>query len=256
MHSRAHRRLVDPETFPCPVPFPRRGDGDGNGNGNGNGDGDGNERSEEHRGEPLAEAMNRRDFFKQAASIGASIGGCAFFAGLFGPSGTGVAALRPPGALSEDDFVSTCIRCLRCVDACPNKALTPTPTGGVDGGTPTMQPRVAACMLCMDTDGDYLKCTEACPSGALRLTRKDADEIRDTVKIGVAEIDTGLCYSYNNWSCGACFRACPLAGEALTLGNWERPIVHPDKCVGCGCCERSCIRYPHAIRVRPVEDRR
>jgi ferredoxin len=102
----------------------------------------------------------------------------------------------------------------------------------------------------MDQDGDYLRCTEACPSGALNLIEKTPDAIKERVQIGTAQIDLGLCYSYNNWSCGACFRACPLAGEAMTLGNWERPEIHPDKCIGCGCCERSCIRYPHAIRVK------
>ena len=113
-----------------------------------------------------------------------------------------------------------------------------------------MQPRTAACMLCMSEDGDYLRCTEVCPSGALELVKKEKDDIKDKVHIGVAEIDFDLCYSYTNWSCGACFRACPLAGEAMTLTSWERPVIHPESCVGCGCCERSCIRYPHASRVK------
>lgn len=113
-----------------------------------------------------------------------------------------------------------------------------------------MHPRKAACMLCAGVDGDYLKCTEVCPSGALQLVRRDRDDIHEKVHIGTAKIDLDLCYSYNDWSCGACFRACPLAGEAMTVGLWERPTVHAESCVGCGCCERACIRYPHAIRVK------
>jgi len=197
--------------------------------------------------------MNRREFFKQIAAVGAVAAGGLYTAGVGPPAkGTGVSPLRPPGALPEKDFASTCIRCMRCVDACPNQALVPMPLAGSNGlaGTPTMEPRKASCMLCMSEEGDYLKCTEVCPSGALELIKKDADEIREKVHIGVAELDLDLCYSYNNWSCGACFRACPLAGEAMTLGRWERPIIHPDACVGCGCCERSCIQYPHAIRVK------
>lgn len=141
---------------------------------------------------------------------------------------------------------------MRCVDACPNHALTPLPerSAGGAGGTPTMHPRRAACMLCSTEEGDYLKCTEVCPSGALQLIRKAHDEIVDMVAIGIAEIDLNLCYSYNNWSCGACFRACPLAGEAMTIGRWEQPTIHEESCVGCGCCERACIRYPHAVRVK------
>jgi MauM/NapG family ferredoxin protein len=195
----------------------------------------------------------RRDFVKQGAAVGLTAAGATWFART-GTSGASAAEapLRPPGALDEHDFVATCIRCMRCVDACPNHALTPMPerAPGGAGGTPTMHPRRASCMLCAIEEGDYLKCTEACPSGALRLIRKDHDDIREKVAIGIAEIDLNLCYSYNNWSCGACFRACPLAGEAMTIGRWEQPTVHPEACVGCGCCERACIRYPHAIRVK------
>jgi len=31
--------------------------------------------------------------------------------------------LRPPGALSEDDFLATCIKCGMCVEACPYDTL-------------------------------------------------------------------------------------------------------------------------------------
>jgi len=197
--------------------------------------------------------VNRREFVKQTAAVGVALGGGAMVAGLGDAPAEGAPApLRPPGALAEDNFVATCIRCMRCVDACPNHALVsmPTDTPGGRAGTPTMHPRSAACMLCAGAEGDYLKCTEACPSGALTLVRREREDIQEKVAIGVAELDLNLCYSYNNWSCGACFRACPLAGEAITVGAWERPTVHPESCVGCGCCERSCIRYPHAIRVK------
>lgn len=196
--------------------------------------------------------MDRRGFLQQALAVGATLGGAAFVAGVGRRVDGADAPLRPPGALPEADFAATCIRCLRCVDACPNHALTPVLSAHPSrtAGTPTMHPRVAACMLCMSEEGDYLKCTEACPSGALRLIRKDVEELRAKVEIGVAELDLGLCYSYNNWSCGACYRACPLPGIAMTIGSWERPVIHADACVGCGCCERACIRYPHAVRVR------
>ncbi len=197
--------------------------------------------------------VSRREFVKQSAALGCALGGGAVVAGL-GTSADKASPkpLRPPGALAEEDFSATCIRCMRCVDACPNHALFSLPPGtsGALSGTPTMHPRSASCMLCAQDDGENLKCTEVCPSGALQLIRKEKDEILEKVAIGVAELDLNLCYSYNNWSCGACFRACPLAGEAMTIGLWERPTVHADKCVGCGCCERACIRYPHAIRVK------
>lgn len=197
--------------------------------------------------------LGRRDFLKQSATIGAAVGGGLYVSQPGSSKATEAdVPLRPPGALPEDQFTSTCIRCLKCVDACPNHALVPLTlmAGAGRGGTPTMYPRIAACMLCSTDEGDYLRCTEVCPSGALELVKKDPKELQEKVAIGTAVIDFDLCYSYNNWSCGACYRACPLAGTAMTVGLWERPTIHPEACVGCGCCERSCIRYPHAVRVK------
>lgn len=196
-------------------------------------------------------ATDRRQFLKQAAAVGLTVGGGLYVSQLTRRSSGQAVPLRPPGAIPENQFASTCIRCMRCVDACPNHCLESLPgAAGAIAGTPTMHPRRAACMLCGGVQGEYLRCTEACPSGALQLVQKKKEDIHAKVAIGVAEIDFDLCYSYNNWSCGACFRACPLAGEAMTVGTWERPEVHPDACVGCGCCERACIRYPHAVRVK------
>jgi MauM/NapG family ferredoxin protein len=168
--------------------------------------------------------------------------------------------LRPPGALPEDDFLSTCIRCGRCADACPNRCITAfTEEAGAElsmapgagqRGTPVIFPRRQACVLCNGAPGEHLLCTEACPSGALQLTKKSAESVRSNVKMGTAVVDTTLCYSYNGASCGACVRACPFEGTALRAGLWEKPIVDPDACVGCGLCERACVHYPQAIRVR------
>jgi len=198
--------------------------------------------------------MDRRSFFKNALATGGAAAGGAWTLGFpFGNPGAQASPIRPPGALAEEEFLSRCIRCMRCADACPNNAIIPMDTsrGHHLESTPAIQPRRQACMLCNKVDGNHLKCTEACPSGALQLIRKDPDEIQARVAMGVAEIDLALCYSYNSWSCGACYRACPLPGRAMTLGLWERPEVHAQACIGCGLCERACIRYPQAIRVRP-----
>jgi NAD-dependent dihydropyrimidine dehydrogenase PreA subunit len=39
--------------------------------------------------------------------------------------------------------------------------------------------------------------------------------------------------------------------NAIKLGLWERPVINEEVCIGCGLCERACIRYPQAIRIEP-----
>jgi ferredoxin-type protein NapG len=199
-------------------------------------------------------SATRREFLKNAIATGATAITCGGVAGLCVDDGSASAApLRPPGAMPEAEFLARCIRCLRCVEACPNNAIISLDDslGRRRRNTPAIKARRQACMLCNKIEGEYLKCTQACPSGALRPVRRDSRSIRSNVKMGVAEIDLALCYSYNNWSCGACYRACPFPGQAMSIGMWERPEVNAEVCVGCGSCERACIRYPQAIRVRP-----
>jgi len=198
-------------------------------------------------------SLDRRDFVRNALGLGAAtVVGAAAVGALHGKA-TGAAPIRPPGALPEDDFLSTCIRCQRCADACPNHCIKATPETAGPGraGTPYIQPREQACMLCSRVDTEYLRCTEACPSGALQPIVKSLEDITRKARMGVAKVDLNLCYSYNDFTCGTCLRACPVG--ALKTGLWARPIVDAAACVGCGLCERVCIRYPHAIRVELVD---
>ena len=198
--------------------------------------------------------MNRRNFIKNVLATGlVSMSGLWLIVPPSKSNRAEGSLLRPPGALpNKAEFLSRCIRCLRCVDACPNHAIIPLGDsyGREHLFSPAIKARRQACMLCNKIEGKYLKCTEACPTGALQIVRKDPEEIQKKVAMGTAEIDMALCYSYNNWSCGACYRACPFPGRAMTLGLWERPEVHAEACIGCGLCERACIRYPQAIRVK------
>ncbi len=75
-----------------------------------------------------------------------------------------VKKLRPPGALREDKFLASCIKCGQCVQVCPVNAIKIADlTDGFGIGTPFIEPRDQAC----DFSCDALQCVLACPTGAL-----------------------------------------------------------------------------------------
>ena len=154
--------------------------------------------------------------------------------------------LRPPGALEEEAFLSACTRCFKCGNACPNDCIH---FFGLEGGleeafTPYIVARERACILCGE-------CADACPTGALQPFLATREGWAESVDMGVARVNEAMCYSFNGRTCGACYRACPLAGSAMKIGIFETPLVQPENCVGCGLCEQACLHLPQAIRVIP-----
>lgn len=156
--------------------------------------------------------------------------------------------LRPPGALEESAFLQRCIGCAQCANVCPNQCirLFGPETGVGNLGTPKITARSKACILCM-------ACTQVCPTGALRPL-EPTPEGKRAAGMGKAVVSTEVCYSYSGRTCGVCYRACPLPGEAMSLGLMETPLVNADACVGCGLCEQACVHMPQAIRIIPTAE--
>ena len=71
--------------------------------------------------------------------------------------------LRPPGALDEDIFLASCIKCGQGLQVCPPQVIRLAGISqGFGIGTPCIIPRQGACILCSG-----LPCVLACPTGAL-----------------------------------------------------------------------------------------
>ncbi len=163
------------------------------------------------------------------------------FLGLVGPAaivvglggsirllGQGDRFLRPPGVVTEEEFLSLCIKCQKCQEICPTGAITPVllTENVLSTGTPRLSFRLGYCNLCM-------RCIEACPTGALQPSRKEA------VRLGVARVDREKCVAWVWEACTKCYEECPC--EAIVLDSNQRPIVDASKCNGCGLCEYICL---------------
>ncbi len=93
--------------------------------------------------------------------------------------------LRPPGALDEKDFLSSCIKCGQCVQVCPVQAIKLADL--VDGfgvGTPYIDARAQAC----DFSCDAVQCILACPTGSLTYHKPEFLPIRPGAQLAAKPI--------------------------------------------------------------------
>ncbi|QKJ27766.1 ferredoxin-type protein NapG [Aliarcobacter cibarius] len=204
----------------------------------------------------------RRFLLSGARAIGLAILGGLTWSAYLSEVKASSLILRPPAALDEDDFLSTCIKCGLCVEACPFDTLKlAKPGDNLPLGTPYFVPRNIPCYMCVD-----IPCVPICPTDALdekKVKNKDgAFEIRQ-MQMGVAVVDIKSCIAFWGIQCDACYRACPLLGEAIEIvyeknertgkHAFLKPIVNTDICTGCGLCEKACVTEKPAIFVLPRE---
>ena len=176
---------------------------------------------------------------------GASAALVAFQAALYASHGE-ADLLRPPGAHGEKDFASRCVKCGKCMEACPYIAIKPArDDAGTAVGTPMIDARAQACRLCED-----FPCVEACPTNALRDIKTRSD-----VK---------MCIAFQGMRCEVCYRTCPLIDEAIVIDYRLRegdaihsvfaPVIDEDKCVGCGLCVERCVVSEPRVAIRIASD--
>ena len=201
--------------------------------------------------------MSRRRFIAETAKTACGVGlfGLAFAVYADKAGSLPSDAIRPPGALPEEDFLAACTRCGLCVRDCPYDILKLAQLGSdIATGTPYFTARTGPCEMCED-----IPCVPACPTGALDHSLTDINKSR----MGLAVlIDQEACIAFQGLRCEICFNICPVRNNAIKL-EYRRndrsgkhalfiPVVYSADCTGCGLCEKACILEESAIKVLPI----
>ena len=173
------------------------------------------------------------------------------------------ARLRPPGARPEAAFLNRCLRCGACMKVCMRNAIHPAlHEAGWEGMlTPVMDFDVGYC------EYNCTLCGQVCPSEAIRPLPV-AEKQRAV--IGLAVIDRNRCIPYRlGKNCVVCEEHCPIPEKAIVFEEvaqpaapaeekvLKRPVVVPERCIGCGICQRKCpVKAAAAIVVSPYLESR
>jgi ferredoxin-type protein NapG len=213
--------------------------------------------------------QDRREFLRTA---GLATGVLSLSLLGLGPVAKGsVTRLRPPGALHEQEFLASCIKCGQCVQVCPVEAIELADIfDGAGVGTPFITARAQAC----DFSCDGLQCVLACPTGALTHEINYPAESR----MGLAElVDESSCLAVlgqgfkgeargkdfpgtlrfeeiDRWNpipladhpfdlelCDLCVRLCPIELRIAQCDAGKPPSGDPNQCPP-----------RHAIELQPV----
>jgi len=193
--------------------------------------------------------------------------------------------LRPPGAVSEKEFLALCIKCGQCLQVCPYHSIELADMAKGHGvGTPYIDARERGCYAC-----SAVPCVLACPSGALDHSCEKPEDI----KMGIAVLEfPNKCIALTNTpvpkghsqrihdfvnkqrnvtqlerdmldkldtfegkQCTICADMCPIPNPLSAIammrdGEGKKPEVY-EGCIGCGVCEELCPANEPAIVIKP-----
>ena len=156
--------------------------------------------------------------------------------------------VRPPAALTENEFLDRCVRCQECVKICSSTGACLQPAfleSGWEGiWTPMVNARHGYC------EYNCNLCGQVCPTGAIH----DVDlEEKKKVVMGMAHFDRSRCIPwYRNEDCLVCEEHCPLPDKAIKFDIREVraqdgttrvvkfPYIDETLCIGCGICANKC----------------
>lgn len=129
--------------------------------------------------------------------------------------------VRPPWALPEERFLTRCLRCDACREACPEDIIVRG-----RGGYPEIDFRLGECTFCGD-------CARACEAGAFG----SLDALPWTITAQV----TDACLEAGGVVCRACADACQARAIGFAGGTRAgRPAIDAERCRGCGACASLC----------------
>ena len=162
-----------------------------------------------------------RNRFMKKSSMSAQISRLQFLRGDF--KGT-VTPLRPPWALSENQFISTCTACGECVSHCPTSIIKQG-----RANLPVIDFKTGECVFCE-------ACVDVCKPKALVKT-----EQHKPWSI-TATINEDICLAHKGVECRSCYDPCESRAISMPpkLGGISIPILNADKCTGCGACFSVC----------------
>lgn len=174
--------------------------------------------------------------------------------------------IRPPGAITENEFIAQCIRCGECVRICATSGkclqIAFLETGWEGLLTPLAKFRYGYC------EYNCNLCGQICPTKAIQpLTLAE----KQKVKMGKAIFLKERCIPYRvNENCLVCEEHCPLPDKAIKVIPQEYidplngskhivlyPHVDENLCIGCGICENKCPLNGEAgiVVIREGEER-